>query len=157
APAWSAVGFVERAAVFGLLVLFAGVMWPPDSYFSAPLPPPQGGSNIYDFSEFAGLLVFLAGALYVRRRQLPELAIWGWPVLLLAALAFISAFWADDPALVVRRSGTVTLTTLFGVYLAARGDFADLTATLVRVYALAAAASIVLALGAPRWGTMMGE
>ncbi|MBV8776986.1 MAG: O-antigen ligase family protein [Alphaproteobacteria bacterium] len=156
-PAATAAGFAETVIVFILLVLFAGVIWPPDSYFAAPLPPRQGVSNIYDFCEFLVLLGFLAVGFYVRRRQLPALAVWGWPVLLLASVAFASAFWADDPAIVLRRAGTATLSSLFGFYLVARGDLAALTALLVKVYALAAAASIVLALAVPRWGTMMGE
>jgi exopolysaccharide production protein ExoQ len=147
----------ESAAVFVFLALFAGVMWPPDSYFAAPLPPQQGASNIYDFSEFAGLLVFLGFGFYALRRALPQLAAGAWPVLALCAFAFISAFWSGDPALVVRRAGTVTLSTLFGVYLVGRGDFAALIAMLVTVYALAAVASLVLAVAAPQWGTMTGE
>jgi O-antigen ligase len=152
-------GFAERAARFAFLALFAGIMWPPDAYFASQitLPLPQGSSNIYDFAEFAGLLAFLAIALVVVRRRLPELVVCAWPALALAGLAFASAFWSDDPALVVRRAGTVTLSTLFGVYLAARGDLAALVATLVKVYAIAAVFSLILALALPQFGTMTGD
>ena len=152
-----AAAFAERAATFVFLVLLAGVIWPPDSYFAAPLPPQQGASNIYDFSEFAALLGFLGIGFFVLRRELPRLAVCAWPVLGLCCLAFVSAFWSGDPALVVRRAGTVTLTTLFGVYLVARGDLGTLVATLVKVYALAAAASLVLIVATPQFGTMTGE
>jgi exopolysaccharide production protein ExoQ len=149
-------GASERAATFVFLVLFAGIMWPPDAYFSAPLPP-QGASNIYDFSEFAALLAFLALGFFVWRRDLPRLAVWAWPVLALAALAFLSAFWSEEPSLVLRRAGTVTLSTLFGIYLVARGDLGTLVATLVKVYAIAAVASLLLAVAMPQFGTMTGE
>jgi exopolysaccharide production protein ExoQ len=147
----------ERTVTFAFLVLFAGIMWPPDAYFSGTILTPPGISNIYDFLEFAALMPFLAIGLFVWRRQLPRLAICAWPVLALALFAFLSAFWADAPALVVRRAGTVTLTTLFGIYLVARGDFADLVATLLKVYALAAIASLVMVVVAPQAATVTGE
>jgi len=132
-------------------------MWPPDSYFAAPLPPQQGASNIYDFSEFALLLGFLGVGFCLRRRELPRLVLCAWPVLALCVLAFASALWSGDPALVVRRSGTVTLSALFGVYLVARGELGALIATLVKVYAFAAAASLVMIAAAPLHGTMTGD
>src|ERR1700683_4483174 len=113
-----AVGSVERGATFLFLTVFAGIMWPPDTYFTGESLTPQGASNIWDFMEFA-LLPFLALAFLGCRREVPALAVWAWPVLALALFAFLSAFWSDAPALVVRRAGTVTATTLFGVYLAA--------------------------------------
>jgi len=154
----SGVGrFAERAVTFAFLILFAGIMWPPDSYFSGTILTPQGTSNIYDFLEFAALLPFLAIGFFVWRRDLPRLAICAWPVLALAVFAFLSAFWSDDPALVIRRAGTVTATTLFGVYLAARGDLGDLVATLVKVYAIAAIVSLVMVVVAPQTGTVTGD
>ena len=50
---------LERGATFIYLVLFAGIMWPPDAYFSGTMVTPQGQSNIYDFLEFAILMPFL--------------------------------------------------------------------------------------------------
>ena len=149
--------FLERGATFVFLVLFAGIMWPPDAYFSGAMVTPQGSSNIYDFLEFAILVPFLAIGFFVRRRDLPQLAACAWPVLALALFAFLSAYWSDDPALVVRRAGTVTLSTLFGIYLVARGDFAGLVATLVKVYALAAIASFVAIVALPQAATVTGE
>ncbi|HTZ38510.1 MAG TPA: O-antigen ligase family protein [Stellaceae bacterium] len=147
----------ERAATFVFLVLFAGIMWPPDAYFAGTMQTPQGASNIYDFSEFAALLGFLALGFFAQRRALLPLATAAWPVLLLVALAFLSALWSDDPALVVRRAGTVTLTTLFGVYLAARGDLAGLVADLVKVYAIAVLASFVAIALLPQAATVTGD
>src|SRR5579863_7837814 len=98
-------------------------MWPPDAYFAGQMMTPQGASNIYDFSEFASLVAFLMFGLLACRRELPQLLWWAWPALVLAAFAFMSAYWSDDPSLVVRRAGTVTLSTLFGIYLVGRGDF----------------------------------
>ncbi len=57
----------------------------------------------------------------------------------------------------VRRAGTVTATTLFGVYLAARGDLGDLVASLVKVYAIAAIASFIAIALLPQAATVTGD
>ena len=147
----------ERGATFLFLIVFAGIMWPPDSYFSGEALTPQGASNIWDFMEFALLLPFLGLGFFAYRRDVPGLAIWAWPVLALAVFAFLSAFWSDAPSLVVRRAGTVTATTLFGVYLAARGDLGDLVASLVKVYAIAAVASFIAIALLPQAATVTGD
>ena len=152
-----AARFAERGATFLFLVVFAGIMWPPDTYFTGESLTPQGASNIWDFMEFALLLPFLGLGFLARRRDLPRLAVWAWPVLTLAVFAFLSAFWSDDPALVVRRAGTGTASTLFGVYLAARGDLAALIATLVKVYAIAAIASFIAIALLPQAATVTGD
>ncbi|HXP03524.1 MAG TPA: O-antigen ligase family protein [Stellaceae bacterium] len=152
-----AARFAERGATFLFLVIFAGIMWPPDTYFTGESLTPQGASNIWDFMEFALLLPFLGLGFLACRRDLPRLAVWAWPVLALAVFAFLSAFWSDDPALVVRRAGTVTATTLFGVYLAARGDFSELVASLVKVYAIAAIASFIAIALLPQAATVTGD
>src|SRR3984885_6088444 len=148
---------LERGAPFVFLVLFAGIMWPPDAYFSGAMVTPQGSSNIYDFLEFASLVPFLLVGFFVWRRDVPQLVWCAWPVLALCLFAFLSAYWSDDPSLVVRRAGTVTLSTLFGVYLVARGDFADLVGALVKVFALAAIASFVAIMLLPQAATVTGD
>jgi exopolysaccharide production protein ExoQ len=153
----SAVRFLERNATFVYLVLFAGIMWPPDAYFSGAMVTPQGASNIYDFLEFATLLPFLGLGFLALRRQAPQFLISAWPMLALCGFAFLSAYWSDDPSIVVRRAGTATISTLFGVYLAARGDFADLIAALVKVYALAAIASFIAIVALPQAATVTGD
>lgn len=148
---------LERVATFAFLVLFAGIMWPPDAYFSGAIVTPQGASNIYDFLEFATLVPFLALGFLACRRELPQLLWCAWPVLALALFAFLSAYWSDDPSLVVRRAGTVTLSTFFGIYLVARGDFGWLVAALVKIFALAAIASFVAIVLLPQAATVTGD
>jgi exopolysaccharide production protein ExoQ len=149
--------FLERNITFIYLLLFAGVMWPPDAYFAGSMIIKQGASNIYDFSEYATLLPFLAIGFFFYRRDLPQLAIVAWPILLLSLFAFLSAFWSDAPALVVRRAGSVTETVLFGVYLAARTDFAELVAALVKVWAVTAVASFIAIALLPQAATVTGD
>jgi len=138
----------ERAAIFAFLLIFAGMCWPPDGYLSRDLGR-QGASNIYDFTMFVVLIAFLAVAFVVRRGEVLRLLRCAWPVLALAGFAFFSAYWSDDPLLVIRRSGTVLGTTLLGIYLVARTDMTQLVALLVKVYAVGAAASLLLIVTAP--------
>jgi hypothetical protein len=84
-------------------------MWPPDAYFSGSMVTPQGQSNIYDFLEFALLAPFLGFGFLALRRELPRALLVAWPVLALCLIAFLSAYWSDYPAIVVRRAGTLTL------------------------------------------------
>jgi exopolysaccharide production protein ExoQ len=153
----SAGRLLERIATFAFLALFAGIMWPPDAYFSGEMVTRQGASNIYDFLEFAMLVPFLALGFFACRRDLPQLLRYAWPVLALALFAFLSAYWSDDPSLVVRRAGTVTLSTMFGVYLVGRGDFGWLVATLVKIFALAAIASFFAIVLLPQAATVTGD
>ena len=148
---------LERIVTFAFLALFTGIMWPPDAYFSGEMITPQGASNIYDFLEFATLVPFLALGFFACRRELLQLLWYAWPVLVLALFAFVSAYWSDDPSLVVRRAGTVTLSTMFGVYLVARGDFGWLVATLVKIFALAAIASFIAIVALPQAATVTGD
>lgn len=148
---------LERVVTFAFLVLFAGIMWPPDAYFSGEMVTPQGASNIYDFLEFATLVPFLALGFFTCRRDLLQLLWCAWPVLVLVLFAFLSAYWSDDPSLVVRRAGTLTLSTLFGVYLVGRGDFGWLIATLVKIFALASIASFFAIELLPQAATVTGD
>ncbi len=140
---------IERLAAFVFLLIFAGMFWPPDSYLVNQHGAMQGDSNTYDFAAFAALAVFLGIACLARWQEILRLLRCGWPIFALVALAFLSAYWAEDPSLVIRRSGTVALTTLFGVYLVARYDFADLVALLVKIYAVAMLVSLAMIVVAP--------
>ena len=143
---------VDRFVVFVFLSIFAGVFWPPNEYFFKEAVR-AGPSNIYDFTAFSILIPFLAVAFFLSRVEVARLLRVAWPVLLLCGLAFVSAVWADDPQLVIRRSGTLTATALFGIYLIARSDFGSMIGTLVKVYALAMLISLVLVTVAPQLGT----
>jgi exopolysaccharide production protein ExoQ len=140
---------IERLATFVFLLIVAGVFWPPNVYLTNDHLSHQGGSNIFDSSAFAALAVFLIVAFAARWQETLRLLRCAWPVLALVGLAFVSAYWSEDPWLVIRRSGTVTISSLFGVYLIGRSDFADLVALLVKVYAAAMAASLVVIAAAP--------
>lgn len=143
---------VERATVFIYLLIFAGVFWPPDTYVVDQFGAGQGSSDIYDSTAFAALAVFLIAVFLARWQQILRLLRCGWPVVALLGFAFLSAFWAEDPSLVIRRSGTVTITSLFGFYLVSRYEIGHLVGLLVKVYAVAIFASLVMIVAFPSLG-----
>lgn len=140
---------IERLATFMFLLIAAGIFWPPDRYLTNDHMSHQGASDIFDSTAFASLAVFLGVAFAARWKETLRLLRCAWPVLTLIGFAFLSAYWSEDPTIVIRRSGTVAITSLFGVYLVGRSDFAELVALLVKVYAVAMAASLAVIVVAP--------
>jgi O-antigen ligase len=77
------------------------------------------------------------------------------PVLVVCVLwCGISYFWSIDPALTMRRSIALLMTTLFGLFLAARYDWNELVQRLAIVVAFTAVCSLLLGLFAPEYGRM---
>ena len=140
---------LERLATFVFLLIVAGVFWPPDSYLVSDHMSHQGVSNTFDFIAFVALAIFLGIVFAARWQETLRLMRCAWPILALVGFAFLSAFWSDDPSLVIRRSGTVGITSLFGVYLVGRSDMAGLVALLVKVYATAMLLSLAVIVAMP--------
>jgi exopolysaccharide production protein ExoQ len=76
---------------------------------------------------------------------------------LLVALAMVSAFWSDDPALTFRRSVALIGTTLFGVYFARRFSLPDQLRLLSQVFVVAAICSLVFVAILPSYGLASPE
>lgn len=148
---------LETLLAFGFLTTFVQVFWPPDTFFIRPKGGAFGESHFYDTTTIVSLYVFLAVVIYIRRAAFPVLLRVAWPILALTLLALVSAYWSDDPLLVIRRTGTVFATTLFAVYLVARGDLGELAALMVKVYAFAMAASFAILILSPALATSNNE
>lgn len=144
-------------ALFSIFVIaaFSGIFWPPNSYWADPTMP-LDASDLYSASLSASVLAFVAVAGFVRRDALLPLIRPAWPILAMLGLAFASAFWSDDPLLVVRRSVTLSGTTLFGIYLVTRFETAQLVAILVRISAFAALVSFIVLAVAPAHYALQG-
>ena len=137
------------------IMAFQGIFWPPNSFILDPTMP-LDASDPYSASASTAIIVFLVVAGFARREEVLQLVRPAWPILLLLSLAFVSAFWSDAPLLVLRRSTTLTGTTLFGIYLVARFDMARLVSMLVKVSAFAAVASFVVMAVIPQFGMQGG-
>jgi exopolysaccharide production protein ExoQ len=144
------MGRLESFITFFFLVTIAQICWPPDTYFLSLTSVDYSQPHLYDTLATSGLYGFLAVVGFVHRRTMSRLLRCAWPILALTLLALLSAYWSDDPLLVIRRTGSVLATTLFGIYLVARTDLGELTALLVKLYALAAAAAFAIFAVAPK-------
>ncbi|MHB8284895.1 MAG: O-antigen ligase family protein [Caulobacteraceae bacterium] len=75
-------------------------------------------------------------------------------VLILIALAFVSATWSIDPGVSERRAVAVMFTTMAGMAIAARYDWPQFAEVLATAYAILAVASFWVGLLAPGLGRM---
>ncbi len=79
-----------------------------------PLEPGQSeiSNTIGQLILLCGLVIFLWGYRNMLRRAVRPLL----PIIALIALCFVSALWSDFPTVTIRKSGTLTICILFGVY-----------------------------------------
>ena len=70
----------------------------------------------------------------------------------LIALAGLSTLWSIDPEQTVRRSFALAMTTLFGLWMAARWRWPDLVGLFAACFAFLALASVAMALAVPALG-----
>lgn len=77
------------------------------------------------------------------------------PLLIFCVLTCgISVLWSIDPGVTLRRSIAVTVTTLFGLVLAARYDWNGMVQRLAACFAVLAILALVIPLILPRYGVM---
>lgn len=135
----------QLEVVVSVLFLFVieGIFWPPVSYFTKTTAAFDTADPV-NTAVHAALLGFLAVVLVIRRQEMLAALRASWLVLALVALAYLSAFWAPAPDLVLRRSTTLAVTTLFAIYLAVRFEMGRLIAMLVGINAVAVALSFIL-------------
>lgn len=75
-----------------------------------------------------------------------------WPIFVLPVLALISAAWAPDAALTLRRAAAFLGTVLFGVSLGSYFSFRDTVCLVARVLAVAMVLSVIWVLVFPAYG-----
>lgn len=140
----------QLEVVVSVLFLFVieGIFWPPVSYFTKTTAAFDAADPV-NTAVHAALLGFLAVVLVTRRQEMLAALRASWLVLALVALAYLSVFWAPAPELVLRRSTTLAVTTLFAIYLAVRFEMGRLVAILVGINAVAVAASFILLAAVP--------
>ena len=134
---------LEGICIALFLAVCIGLFWPPNTYFGQANPL-AGESDPYHATVFALLAVLIAAGFLARFEALSRLLVSAWPALMLVALAFLSAFWSAAPSLSLRKAATLGETTIFAAYLLARYDVGELVALLVKLFAFAAIASLVM-------------
>jgi exopolysaccharide production protein ExoQ len=113
---------VEKASWFDVIFFYFGVLTytqviaTPFRIFINSAPVAPGESNPMLFSCQALLLVTLAFIFIVRRERLLPFLRFARPFLVLAGLCIMSTLWSSFPDLTLRRSITLSMSGLFGVY-----------------------------------------
>ena len=79
------------------------------------------------------------------------------PTLALVGLVLLSVVWSADPGTTLQRGVALALTTLFGVYLAARFELSRLLKLLAAALGIAALLSVLMVLAVPSWGLDRGD
>jgi O-antigen ligase len=118
----------------------------------------NGDSSPVTYAAATVLCTVAFVLLYARGVSIPKLVAKLDPVvLLLLCMILLSVFWSVDPTLTLRRIAAVLLYSVFGLYLFERFPLREQPWLVARALGIAAVASIVLALLAPRYGRMPGD
>ncbi|MFP4520453.1 MAG: O-antigen ligase family protein [Oceanicaulis sp.] len=149
APRLSFLPAAEAGLGLVCLLLFSNALIAP---LIADPAEPDGGAVL----RLVWPPVYMASLLLVAMRPV---AVWrtalrAWPVLLLAALTLASAAWSLDPGVTLRRSLAVTMTAVFGLWLAARFGWRDLVRLIALMFAVLAAGSFTAGALFPGFGVM---
>ena len=144
------IKFFESVIYLFILFYFSGVItgviFPPVSDLSAENPT----ARLLWFPIY-GLVLMLA---VMNITHLVRLAIFN-PILIICLLwCGVSMIWSIDPALTMRRSVAVLMTTLAGLTLAARYDWDGLVQRLAFIFFIAAIATVLMVLIKPNQGLM---
>lgn len=139
----------EQAAVFVLLLILEGVFWTPSTYFGGPHPN-VWANDPYSTAFNIALIGFLAVAFVLRAGMVLPVLRLAWPMLPLLVLAYASFAWSALPSIALVHAVKVTLVTLFGIYLLARGEMANVIALFVKAnFAAAVLCFVVFAVARP--------
>jgi exopolysaccharide production protein ExoQ len=136
---------LEVLVSLAFLWIVWGIFWPPLSYFRKGTALPLDASDPSNTVAYGVFAAFLLVVSIVRRDEMLRGLRSAWPVFTLVALAYLSAFWAEVPDLVLRRATTLAITTLFAVYLIVRFEMGRLVAVLVKFNAIAVVGSFAIA------------
>lgn len=100
--------------------------------------------------------VYLMTLILVLMRPVPVLGLMvrAWPLVILAALPMVSAFWSLDAGLSLRRGLGVLMPAVFGLWLASRYSWTDLIRLLALSLGVLAVGSLIMAVAFPAYGVM---
>lgn len=100
--------------------------------------------------------VYLLTLILVLMRPVPVLGLMvrAWPLVILAALPMVSAFWSLDAGLSLRRGLGVLMPAVFGLWLASRYSWTDLIRLLALSLGVLAVGSLIMAVAFPAYGVM---
>lgn len=89
--------------------------------------------------------------------QLRDVTLASWVIWLIIGVAFLSVLWSIDPALTVRRSLTISLSTAFAIYLGVRATPYQLLIAVSMALGVGVMLSILMLVIAPEFAIMTGS
>jgi O-antigen ligase len=100
--------------------------------------------------------VYLLTLILILMRPMPVLGLMlrAWPLMVLAALPMVSAYWSLDPGLTLRRGLGVLFPALFGLWMASRFSWRDLIRLLALSLGVLAVGSLLMSVLFPAYGVM---
>jgi len=134
----------------GFLVVAGGFMLHLSQFDLSQAQQPDASSALSQ--AVLGSIYVIAALIMIRAPIFPQIIVRAWPVFLLPLLALLSALWAPDPMLTLRRALAFSGTIIFGLSLATAFDVRDCLRVVLRALALAVVLSVIWALVFPRYG-----
>lgn len=147
----TAARFAEVGFLVSCLFLFSGALLPLLLSKSGMTVMPAHGNPILR-ATYAGIHAITLVLVLARWRSVAAVVKENLPIAGLVGLALLSVAWSDAPDVTLRRSFSLFGTSAFGLYLAARFGIGGTLRLLGLAMGVAAALSLVVAVGLPGYG-----
>ena len=146
----------QMFVVGGMLLMMNAVVPLVTTGGDASIIDPESGDRVYQ--TLAAAVYFLSGLLILPRiGRVPTAIRRSAPVIMLAVLALLSVFWAQDPLIAFRRAAALLGSTTFAIYLAVRYDPPQLLRLTAWAMISAIALSFAFALFVPELAIHAGD
>ncbi len=142
--------WLENIAVFWLIIHFSGAIL---ALLLTDHQDLEAESPFLRALWYPSYLMILA-LIVIHFPKFLRTAVFNPLILVCVLLCGVSFFWSIDPAITMRRSVAIVMTTAFGLYLACRYDWHALVQRIAVAYAFLAIGSLIFAVALPEWGRM---
>ncbi len=142
--------WLENIAVFWLIIHFSGAIL---ALLLTDHQDLEAESPFLRALWYPSYLMILA-LIVIHFPKFLRTAVFNPLILVCVLLCGVSFFWSIDPAITMRRSVAIVMTTAFGLYLACRYDWHALVQRIAFAYAFLAIGSLIFAVALPEWGRM---
>jgi len=150
AIAIKALLWLENTAVFWLIIHFSGAIL---ALLFTDHQDLDAESPFLRTLWYPSYLMIM-GLIFIHFPKFLRTAVFNPLILFCVVLCGISFFWSIDPAITMRRSVAIVMTTAFGLFLACRYDWHGLVQRFAAAYAFLAFGSLIFAVVLPELGRM---
>ena len=150
ALAIKALLWIENTAVFWLIIHFSGAIL---ALLFTDHQDLDAESPFLRTLWYPSYLMIMA-LIFIHFPKFLRTVVFNPLILCCVILCVISFFWSIDPAITMRRSVAIVVTTAFGLFLACRYDWHGLVQRFAAAYAFLAIGSLIFAVALPELGRM---